>query len=424
MFSLSSLALSSLKRQYFFAYAVLGSVMPFWAVFLKQKGFEETQIGLAMAVSQIAVLLTPVVLTLLADTRFDSRHLMAGALTISSAAIGGLYFSVSLGPILLLMCLQSLSYVAVFPLLDALSLGQREKQEANGEGTTPYHHLRVWGTVGFIVPGVALFGLFWRGGGISWILACAILFSMLGALNAFILPAPQRTSQNEKAASNAPKSTSYGAHDRSRPWWARFRKLPTFKAARALSRPQVRIFCACLMLTNVAGAAYFAFFPLYLTEVVGITPQWIGPINNVGVVFEIFFMLGFSWFLKHWGFKTLMLAGIACMAARMALLAAFPIPAVAVATQVIHGLVVLAITVAPVMYLNLQAGESYRNSMQGLYNMVVAGSPRMVGSLLGGYIAQGSLLLVMALAALLTLVAGSVLLFAFHDEAVPQAGEV
>jgi PPP family 3-phenylpropionic acid transporter len=196
MFSLSSLALSSLKRQYFFAYAVLGSVMPFWAVFLKQKGFEETQIGLAMAVSQIAVLLTPVVLTLLADTRFDSRHLMAGALTISSAAIGGLYFSVSLGPHFAVDVFAEPFLCGRVSFAGCAFAGTARKAEANGEGTTPYHHLRVWGTVGFIVPGVALFGLFWRGGGISWILACAILFSMLGALNAFIFTGAPTRFQN------------------------------------------------------------------------------------------------------------------------------------------------------------------------------------------------------------------------------------
>jgi PPP family 3-phenylpropionic acid transporter len=404
-----------LKRQYFFAYAVVGSITPFLAIFLKQKGFDSTQIGSAIAMSNIAIMLTPVVLALLADTHCDSRRIMATVFGVSGLALLGLHFSTSPTMTIAFLCLQSLAYVGVFPLLDALSLSVREpqtraeKDAGRAQVAVPYHTVRVWGTVGFILPSVCLFYVFGRGAGISWILFVGFFFCALGAWSALRLPAPLRATDNAGDAATARVE--------------RAAYLPTADAARALTRPGVRVFCVCLFLSNLAGAAYYAFFPLYLMDNVGVSQQWVGPITNVGVVFEIFFMIAFRDLLDKWGFKRLMLMGMGCMAARMIALAAFPVPAMAVAAQALHGMVVIAITVAPVMYLNLQAGDTYRNSMQGLYNMAIAGTSRMTGSFIAGYVARDSLVMVFTYASFVALLAAAIFLFAFHQKGVLQPQE-
>jgi PPP family 3-phenylpropionic acid transporter len=145
---MAATSLIPLKRQYFLAYAIMGSLMPFMAVFLKQKGFEETQIGSALGASHIAVLLTPVVLALLADTKFESRYIMATVFALSSLAVAGLYFTGSFWLTLLCLCLQSLAYVAVLPLLDALNFALHQEHSEQGKSATPYHRIRVWGTIG------------------------------------------------------------------------------------------------------------------------------------------------------------------------------------------------------------------------------------------------------------------------------------
>jgi cyanate permease len=89
---MAATSLIPLKRQYFLAYAIMGSLMPFMAVFLKQKGFEETQIGSALGASHIAVLLTPVVLACWPDTKFESRYIMATVFALSSVAVAGTVF--------------------------------------------------------------------------------------------------------------------------------------------------------------------------------------------------------------------------------------------------------------------------------------------------------------------------------------------
>src|SRR4028119_312023 len=90
--SFSRLSVDSIKRQYFLLFALTGSLTPFLSVLLKQKGLGEAQIGSAIAASNIAVMLTPGILALLADSRLDSRRIMAVVFTISSAAVIGLNF--------------------------------------------------------------------------------------------------------------------------------------------------------------------------------------------------------------------------------------------------------------------------------------------------------------------------------------------
>ena len=402
---MSSAALASIKRQYFLAYAVLGSLSPFLAVFLQQKGLGNPEIGLAIGVSSVSVLLMPVLLSYLADSRLDSRHIMAASFGVSGLGVVGLHFSPSFWPVMLFLCLHSFGYAAVFPLLDALTFAaQQENSDANRK-TTPYHLIRVWGSIGFIVPGVGLFFLLRRGAAFDVVLLSTLACCGLSAINSLRLPAPDSSAATEDNAVRERLSSS----------------LPTADAARAMRRAPVLIFCLSLFLAGVANAAFYTFFPLYLTDVVGLAKAWIAPISNVAVVFEIFFMLGFQWLLGRFGLKRLLMLGMVCLVLRLGALALFPIPAVVVGTQLVHGLIVVALFVAPVIYLNQQAGATFRNSIQGLYTMTVSGTSRILGSFIAGYIAKESLPLLFVSSAALTLVAAALLLFAFHDQLTPNA---
>jgi PPP family 3-phenylpropionic acid transporter len=265
--------------------------------------------------------------------------------------------------------------------------------------------IRVWGSIGFIVPGVGLFFLLRRGAAFDVVLLSTLACCGLSAINSLRLPAPDSSAATEDNAVRERLSSS----------------LPTADAARAMRRAPVLIFCLSLFLAGVANAAFYTFFPLYLTDVVGLAKAWIAPISNVAVVFEIFFMLGFQWLLGRFGLKRLLMLGMVCLVLRLGALALFPIPAVVVGTQLVHGLIVVALFVAPVIYLNQQAGATFRNSIQGLYTMTVSGTSRILGSFIAGYIAKESLPLLFVSSAALTLVAAALLLFAFHDQLTPNA---
>ena len=61
------------RAQYFFAFGVMGSVLPFLPVFLQERGLSRAQIGYVTGVASFGVVLTPVLVTLLADAAVAGR---------------------------------------------------------------------------------------------------------------------------------------------------------------------------------------------------------------------------------------------------------------------------------------------------------------------------------------------------------------
>lgn len=386
-------AVGSLKTQYFLAYAVMGSLLPYLSVYLKQtQGLTETQIGYALGAASVSVLFTPVIMTLLADIRFDPRTLAALVFGASGSALFVLLFASGFWPTLLLLCLHSFAYSSLIPLHDGMTFSIKRQREAGGFPSVPYYHVRVWGSVGFIFPSLILFGFLNTGMSTKIILASSVAFSMLSIVNSFRLPDPRQADEDPGGA------------------------LPTTLAAKKLFQKNVRVFCVAMFLLYMASAGYISFYPLYMVEVVGVGPQWVGLIFNLGVGIEIGFILTFGKLQHRFGIRRLIMAGMAGLALQLLLLAAFPHPATAIAAQMIHGVVILALFVAPIMYINQIAGDRFRNSIQGLYSMAILGVPRIIGIMLAGHVAQIDLRLVFLGAATLASAAFLLITLGFHDD--------
>ncbi len=389
----------AVKLQFFLSFAVMGAIMPFLAVYLKEdQGLTEIQIGYVAAAASIAVLIAPVAITLLADTRMDPRRLTAACYLLSSSFLILLSMVEGFWPTILLFGLHSLAFVAVIPLQDGINFSIQRKLEEDGLLLTPYHQIRVWGTIGFIVPSAIIYLLVERGFTTSVILFIGVAFSILGILNCRFIPDP-RIDQGRHSDADA------------KAW-----NLPTLGAARSLFKGNVLVFCIGMTFVHAASSAYFAFYPLYLTEEVGIDRKWVGLIFNIGVVIEIVFILGLGYLIRKVGLRNLILIGVFCMAARTALLAWQPTVSVAIAGQIFHGLIIIALHVAPVMYINRQANDRFRNSIQGLYTMIVVGGSRIAGSVLSGHLAQSGLILLFIVATAMSVATLILFLIAFRPE--------
>jgi hypothetical protein len=110
-----------------------------------------------------------------------------------------------------------------------------------------------------------------------------------------------------------------------------------------------------------------------------------------------------------------MVVGSLAIAARFFLLAAFPQASVAIGTQLIHGLTVLVLGVVPPIFLNQRAADDCRNSIQGLYTMLVIGGGKVIGSQLFGKVAEHGLATAFYGAGGVSLVAVGMLYFAFRE---------
>ncbi|MGI9241685.1 MAG: MFS transporter, partial [Verrucomicrobiales bacterium] len=179
----------AIKAQYFLAYAPLGSLGPLLPIFLKHgKGFVESQFGILIALTAISMIVTPVLLALLADTRVDSRRLLAGSYLIAAISLVALFFADGVVMVSVLYLIYSLAMMPTLPLTDALFFSVERAAELEGERVSPYQYVRVWGTIGFIVPSLLLYFLIRGDGGAGAIIWVATASCLLAACNAFLLP--------------------------------------------------------------------------------------------------------------------------------------------------------------------------------------------------------------------------------------------
>ncbi|NNE92552.1 MAG: hypothetical protein HKN23_12970 [Verrucomicrobiales bacterium] len=356
--------MNAIRRQFFLSYAVIGSVMPLLTVFLRDQGFNFFQIGLAMSLVNVPMLCSPALITLLADKKVDSRRILAVAFSLSAIVLTGLYFSRILAVTLTLFVFHGLSFVAMLPLQDGFYFSHAEEKRAAGaEKIVPYQLVRVWGTVGFIVPSVILFFKLRQDPSPDVVLLCAVLFCVLSLANSFTLPQLKRLERSGQPS-----------------------KLPTRQALAQLFSKEARWLCVGLALAFLATSSYYAFIANYYSEVVGIPNSYIGLIINIGVVIEIFYQLWMPKLQRWIGLKGILVGGLAFMAIRMLLLYFFPSWQTVVFTQIGHGLEVMALFIVPPMFLDRLAGNEFRNSIQGVYTMAVGGVARVLAGVIGGLV--------------------------------------
>ena len=357
--------MTALRRQFFLSYAVMGSVMPLLTVFLREQGgFSFFQIGLAMSLMNIPMICSPALITLLADRNIDARRILAVAFACSATVLSLIYFSTQIELTLLLFVFHGLAFVAMLPLQDGFYFSLAEEARREGHPTIEYPRVRIWGTIGFILPTLILYIPLARGAPPSTILPCAVVFRLLSLLNSFTLPKAKRV----------------------------FRiagKLPTGEALRAIFAPKARWLSIGLFFGFMAATSYYAFIGNFFDEVVGIEKRHIGLIINLGVVLEIGFTLAMPWLQSRIQLKGIIVVGLFCMVSRMLLLAFFPTVLTAIVSQIFHGMEVLALFVVPVMFLDRLAGDGFRNSIQGVFMMAIGGVARVLAGVVAGSVATG-----------------------------------
>jgi PPP family 3-phenylpropionic acid transporter len=354
-------ALRRLRWHYLAVYAIFGCVSPYLPVYLGDiKGLSPEQIGLIFAIGQSGVLVLPALMTLMADRYRIVAPIMIALFMVNLTAMAGLSLATGLTACLAAVVLNQFANQPQLALTDGLFFSLQARA---GPAAVPFSSVRVWGTIGFIGPSLALFSVYsW--GGLTLVPYAAMLMAVAGLVNARHLP--------RRLPDTGPRAT----------------RLPTAEAARLLLQPRTALFCAGLGCVIAANAGYYAFYPVYLTREVGVDPRWIGLIANVGVVIEIAYMLGFERLQARFGLAGVTLAGIGAVLIRNVCLAFFPTIAAAVGLQAVHGLAIVGVHLAPLMILNrLVTGESYRNSVQGLYAMLVVGVFGITGNFTAGQLA-------------------------------------
>ena len=353
----------TLKLQYFLLFGSFAAVQPYVALLLMDRGMGPAEVGYALGVAGWAIMLSPALVTLAADTRMQPRRLVTLLCAVTALALGAMLWGGSHWALVGCFFVYSLAVTAMLPLQDGVVFGYQKQLEEEGRPGLEYNKVRVWGTYGYMALLALLFYPVREFGRVE----VAFVFGMvcIGVLlvNSLLLPERGRRETAKRA------------------------KLPTSESLQTLLRGRTGLFSLGMFLLLMASAAYHTMYPVFLVEDLGVEKHWVGIVVLSGALGEVFFIHALSGWQKRWGMRAVMLAGIALTLLRFGLMYAFPNAVVAIGTQVFHGAMICAMMVIPPAFLNGLASASNRNSIQGVYTMLIVGTSRLVGTALSGHVA-------------------------------------
>jgi len=354
----------SLKLQFFLLYGSVAASQPFIALYLIERGMGASEVGFAVGMSGWAIMLSPVLVTLLADTRWRPRVVVAAVCGAASLALGAMLLSEGFWSLTAFFFLYSLGFVAVMPLLDGISFGLQEFQAECGARVSSYSAVRVWGTYGYIALHLLLFYPVLSTEGLALPMWTAALCTVLLAINALWLP------------------------DRGSPETSSRAGLPTRAAFYALFSGRMLAFSAGIFFLQCCSAAYHTMYPVFLVEYLSLETHWVSIVLIFGAFIEVLFILLVPKFQARWGASALMRLFVALALLRFGLMYLFPNLWVGVGTQLLHGPMICAMMILPPIIVNGAANESSRYSIQGVYTMVILGSSRLLGTAVSGLVGE------------------------------------
>jgi PPP family 3-phenylpropionic acid transporter len=368
---------------YFLVFLPIGMQAPYLFLFFKRQGFTDTQLGTLAAVTPILNMFAPPLLGAMADMLGDRRRTLALLLALSAIVFPGLMYAKSFAATLALMAAFSAVSAAPMAIADAITLENVERTGAD------YGRLRLWGSLGFAAPLIALGAILEKGtdAPASSLYPIFIGYTISRLVSAGWVAALPR-SRGER------------------------RGLFDLGAIRAFANRRFLALAAPAVVASGAMSAYYLYFTIYLDQV-GIADNLKGYFWVVAVAAETGMMLVVGRLIRRIGLKwTFVLSLFGCCLRLLSF--SFPLtpPAIA-AAQLLHALTFTAFTVSAITFVSRVIPPQLRASGQTLWMAMTMGVGSAAGSKLSG-IAAGALGLmgmfrVFSVAAALAMVAAMVL---------------
>lgn len=274
---------------YFFYFALLGTWLPFWPLYLQHKQFDAESIGYLTSIMMATRIIAPNLWGWLGD--YTGRRMLI----------------VQCGSLLALLCFSSLFFsdhsfwalawmVAGYSFFWNAVLAQFEVATLAHLGGLyqRYSQIRLWGSVGFIVA-VALLGFFFDHFSVAWLpwLVLALLIGIwLSSLTVKDKTLPQDQQQ------------------------------PKRSLAAVLKQPPVMVFLATCFLLQISHGPFYTFFSVYL-EQHGYSRSVTGLLWSLGVLAEVFVFMFMHRLLSRFSLRQIMLSSLALSVLRWWLLAYF-----------------------------------------------------------------------------------------------------
>ena len=340
-----------LSSFYFFYFASLGALVPFWGLYLRDHGFSALDIGQLMAILMATKIVAPNIWGWIADHTGRRVRIVQLASILSVLVFLGVFYADGFWALALVMTLFSFFWNASIPQMEAVTFNHL------GAQVHRYSTIRLWGSIGFILTVAGL------GQALEWtdtgLVPQVVLILYLGIwLSSLVVPESTHAHPGEHGG---------------RIWGL-------------LKRPEVvAFFFACFMLQASHGA-YYAFYSIYLQDH-GYSKTLIGGLWALGVVIEVLVFLVMHRLLKRFGARRVLIASLALAVLRWLLIGAFPDQLVILLfAQVLHAATFGTFHASSIHLVHHYFTGRFQVRGQGLYSSLSYGAGGAAGALISGYL--------------------------------------
>lgn len=338
-----------LSSFYLFYFALLGTLVPYWSLYLQDRGFAAAQIGLLMAIPQITKLGAPNLWGWLADRTGQRLRIIRAGNLLAAIIFTGVFVADGFWSMVIVLAGFSFFWNAVLAQFEVITL------DTLGDRSHRYSQIRLWGSVGFIVA-VLLVGVLldWLSVSIvPWLLSAGLWLIWLCTM---FLPAGSAPLQR-----------------------AREGKLLTL-----LRQPGVLAFFACAFLMQLSHGPYYTFYTIHLVDM-GISRSVAGALWALGVVAEVGLFLVMHWLLVRVPLKVIVTASLLLAALRWLLIGSVGDSLLWLALgQLLHAATFGSFHAAAMAWLHRTFSGGHAGQGQALYSSLGFGAGWAVGAGVSG----------------------------------------
>jgi len=335
---------------YFFYFAVLGALVPYWGLFLQNRGFSAIEIGQLMAILMATKIVAPNIWGWLGDHLGHRMMIVRVASLLSMIVFAAMYYSDGFWAIALVMILYSFFWNASLPQFEAVTFTYLKEKVAR------YARIRAWGSVGFIVTVVVL-GVLVDAMGTEVVLSVVMLIFISIWLSSLTVrdPAPEAHSEQQLSL------------------WAVMRK------------PAILAFFAAVFLMQMSHGPYYAFYSIFM-EGHGYSKTLIGQLWALGVLAEVGLFIIMHQLLERWGARKVLIASLMLAAVRWLMIGYMPDSLLMLLiAQLLHAATFGTFHASAIHLVHHYFPGRLQGRGQALYSSVSFGAGGAIGALASGF---------------------------------------
>jgi MFS transporter, PPP family, 3-phenylpropionic acid transporter len=338
-----------LSSFYFSYFASIGALLPFWSLYLQDRGFSPLAIGELMAILMATKIIAPNLWGWIADRQGARMPIVRLASLLSSLVFAGIFAVTGFWGMASVMSLFSFFWNASLPQMEAVTFNHL------GANIRRYATVRLWGSIGFIIAVLALGAAVERAGTgiVPWVVLVLYAGIWLSTLAVPDIGHPQ-AEQSSGSVTNL------------------------------LRRPEVAALLAACFLMQASHGAYYAFYSIFLTDA-GYSSAVVGGLWAWGVILEVALFLRMHRLLERFGARRLLLISLALAVLRWLLTGGFPSsPGAQIFAQSLHAATFGSFHASAIHLIHHYFTGRTQGRGQALYSSVSFGAGGAAGSLLGG----------------------------------------